>query len=49
MLQSVIQNLLSNAVKFTYSGGEVSLDATEGNDNVKITINDTGTGINRRH
>lgn len=48
MLQSVIRNLVSNAVKFTHKGGKVKLSARAlTNNNVEISIQDTGIGMNR--
>jgi PAS domain S-box-containing protein len=44
-LQQVIWNLLSNAVKFTPSGGKVTLDIHAGDEDIEITVADTGAGI----
>jgi signal transduction histidine kinase len=45
-MQQVVWNLLSNAIKFTPEGGRVQL-STEGEDrHVRITVADTGAGIN---
>jgi signal transduction histidine kinase len=44
-LQQIVWNLLSNAVKFTPSGGRVELHASRQEDEVQITVTDTGTGI----
>ncbi|MHB0945659.1 MAG: sensor histidine kinase [Sedimentisphaerales bacterium] len=41
----VITNLLSNAIKFTPEGGSVTLDAVRQNDEIVITVTDTGMGI----
>ncbi len=43
-MEKIISNLLSNAIKFTPSGGHVDVTITE-NDQVEITVADTGTGI----
>lgn len=40
----VIANLITNAVKFTFEGG-VEVDASMDNNNVLITVSDTGRGI----
>lgn len=45
-LQQVVWNLLSNAVKFTDPGGFVEISLTSNDTQVKITVRDTGKGIN---
>jgi signal transduction histidine kinase/CheY-like chemotaxis protein len=44
-LQQVVWNLLSNAVKFTPEGGRVELRMEGADDHVRITVSDTGKGI----
>jgi PAS domain S-box-containing protein len=44
-LQQVVWNLLSNAVKFTPAGGNVTLTAEVHGDGVRISVSDTGIGI----
>ncbi|HEX5085954.1 MAG TPA: CheR family methyltransferase [Blastocatellia bacterium] len=44
-LQQVVWNLLSNAVKFTPAGGEVAVRFECEGGNVKLTVSDTGNGI----
>jgi PAS domain S-box-containing protein len=44
-LQQVVGNLLSNAVKFTPAGGSVDVRVEVSEDDVVITVADTGEGI----
>ena len=44
-LQQVIWNLLSNAVKFTPAAGRICLSVTRADHFVKLTVADTGQGI----
>jgi signal transduction histidine kinase len=44
-LRQVFLNLLSNAVKFTAAGGEISLAAEDAGDFVRVTVGDTGIGM----
>jgi CheY-like chemotaxis protein/anti-sigma regulatory factor (Ser/Thr protein kinase) len=44
-LQQVIWNLLSNAVKFTPSGGQVSVQLSQVDNQAQIIVSDTGKGI----
>ncbi len=46
-LQQVVWNLLSNAIKFTPEGGRVSVRLERAGADAKITVQDTGEGINR--
>ena len=45
LLQLALYNLLENAVKYSNSGDTVELQVTEDNQQVKIAIADTGSGI----
>lgn len=45
-LQQVVWNLLSNAVKFTPEGGRISVLFERVDSHARITVNDTGQGIN---
>jgi signal transduction histidine kinase/ActR/RegA family two-component response regulator len=44
-IQQILWNLLSNAVKFTPGGGRVEVGLVAGEGKVRITISDTGKGI----
>lgn len=44
-IQQVMLNLLSNAVKFTPAGGDISVTCTYDDNEVRITVRDTGPGI----
>jgi signal transduction histidine kinase/ActR/RegA family two-component response regulator len=45
-LQQVVWNLLSNAVKFTPEGGSVTVRLETAGQTARITVSDTGIGIN---
>lgn len=45
MTKTILRNLISNAIKFTYTGGNISISATEGKKFVEIEVKDNGTGI----
>jgi PAS domain S-box-containing protein len=44
-LQQVVWNLLSNAVKFTPKDGRVTVLLERDNEDLRVTVRDTGTGI----
>jgi PAS domain S-box-containing protein len=44
-LKQVFLNLLSNAVKFNRAGGEVRISGARNGDSFRVTITDTGDGI----
>src|SRR5690606_9528946 len=44
-LVQVVENLLANAVKYTDSGGTIWLTLDAGDDSVRISVRDTGVGI----
>lgn len=45
---SIVSNLMSNAVKFTPSGGSVAVKLSQHGNKVKLSISDTGVGINAK-
>ncbi|MFN2514924.1 MAG: ATP-binding protein [Pyrinomonadaceae bacterium] len=45
-LQQIVWNLLSNAVKFTPEGGRIDVRLEQENAHAKLTVSDTGKGIN---
>jgi len=44
-MERIILNLLSNAVKFTPSGGKIIVNIKDCNENIEISVKDTGIGI----
>ncbi|HSW59353.1 MAG TPA: PAS domain S-box protein [bacterium] len=44
-IKQVIYNLLSNAVKCTPDGGKICIKAKKNNDQIEISVSDTGIGI----
>lgn len=46
-IQRCIVNLLANAIKFTEEGGEIGLYIKEVENNIEITVEDTGIGISK--
>jgi signal transduction histidine kinase len=44
-IKQVVLNLMSNAVKFTPAGGHIELSARLADDNVVVSVRDTGVGI----
>lgn len=44
-LQQAISNLLDNAIKYNYNGGRINIEALERDQQIIITMKDTGIGI----
>ncbi|MBT0663314.1 HAMP domain-containing protein [Geobacter pelophilus] len=44
-IEQVFFNLLDNGIKYTPAGGEVSINVASSDNNVTVTISDTGPGI----
>lgn len=45
LFRIALNNLMSNAIKYNRDGGDVALSAEEGDDEVVITVRDSGIGI----
>lgn len=45
MIQSVLLNLVTNAIKFTRPGGNINIYVREHDQNVVVTVSDTGLGM----
>ena len=46
-LRQILWNLLSNAIKFTPEGGSITVRAKPENDDLVLSVSDTGIGISR--
>ena len=49
LIQRVVHNLLSNALKHTPTGGYVSIVVTSSISEVRVSVTDTGPGIERKY
>jgi signal transduction histidine kinase len=49
MIKLVMRNLLSNALKFTPSGGKINISTCGKDNNLTITVKDTGIGIKKEN
>lgn len=45
MMGTIFRNLISNALKFTHEGGEVTISAEVGHNNLTVVVRDNGIGI----
>jgi signal transduction histidine kinase len=45
MIETVIRNLVNNAIKFTPENGRIEISAFKQDNNIKISIKDTGVGL----
>ena len=44
-IQQVMYNLIDNAIKFSHSGSSITIETTERNEKVFVSVKDTGIGI----
>ena len=49
MIFELVENLVSNAIKYNKDGGTVTVSITETNADVRLTVEDTGIGIEKEH
>jgi PAS domain S-box-containing protein len=49
MIHRVLRNLLDNAIKHTDSGGVVTVSVTDRDNEILVSVKDTGTGIPQDH
>jgi len=45
MINTVIRNLINNAIKYTFEEGQITISAKTLNNNIEISIQDTGIGM----
>lgn len=46
-IQQVVYNLIDNAIKFSHDDSEITVETTEKNEKVFISVKDTGVGISK--
>ncbi len=49
LIYELIDNLVSNAVKYNKEGGSVTITVSEDKSSTRLTVKDTGIGIEREH
>jgi two-component system sensor histidine kinase/response regulator len=47
MIKTILRNLISNAIKFTHKNGKVEVKAIAINNQVKISVSDSGIGMTK--
>lgn len=47
MIDTVLRNLISNAIKFTYPGGKITVSVEEKQNELLVSVSDTGVGISK--
>jgi two-component system phosphate regulon sensor histidine kinase PhoR len=48
-VEQILHNLLDNAIKYTEPGGTITISAVAKEDEVQVSVADTGVGIARQH
>jgi len=49
MLKTILRNLIVNSIKFTNSGGVVEITSMINNNQIQISVSDTGVGISKQN
>ncbi len=49
MVMTILRNFVSNAIKFTKREGQIVLDAKDTENEIRISVNDTGIGIDKEN
>ena len=48
-MQQVVINLISNAIKYSPDAGKVFIEVAQLNDEIKVSVRDTGIGMSAHH